>query len=454
MHQASETAHCATVMEAPVSEGGRASSLAPTWRTRLCRWRDAAVLETVGTSFAIFGLNAIQGVLLARILGPQARGEYGTAVFYTQTLTYVGLLGTLFAIARRAAQHRDQLPELRRSALRVGGLTGVATMALVSLLSLVALPTDKQYLAPLGMAVSLLLPWEHMRLALLAVDHGSSAFSRYNANQLLVASVFPAVLLAVWLSGVQWTTLIVLLTIPVPILGLLARLGVERDRVLAGPASPPPTTLVREGFPYVFSVVAADLFGRLDVFLMLWLASLTVQGYYAAAVPAANLLLVAPNALALFAFNAGAGTERPASLGRLARIGGGVLAFQVLSAAAFGLVLEPLLVLVYGEAFRGTAPLAWALLPAYALNGCALVADGFLRGRGRAGIGVWSRLSGAAVMGLAVWLLFDAWRELSIPLAASAGHAMNALWIVLAIALDGKRPADVEPVDGGWVVEA
>ena len=39
---------------------------------------------------------------------------------------------------------------------------------------------------------------------------------------------------------------------------------------------------------------------------MLWLAVISVQGCYAVAVPAAALLLVAPNALALFAFNAGA----------------------------------------------------------------------------------------------------------------------------------------------------
>lgn len=396
------------------------------------------VFGTIGTSFVVFAMQAVQGIILARILGPQARGEYGTAVFYTQTLTYVGLLGTMFAIARRAAQERP-LGNLRRAALRVGILTGLGTMGLVTILSLAALPAEKAYLAPLCVACSLMLPWEHMRLSLLAVDHGSGAFARYNANQLVGAMAFPTLLLLLWLSGSQSPTLAALLLILVPLVGLAFRLATEREPVLFGPASPPPRTLIREGFPYLFSVVASDLFARLDVFLILWLASFTVQGYYAAAVPAANLLIVAPNALALFAFNAGAATGRPRSLRSVLAAAAGVAGFQTVAALAFAAVLPTLIVLVYGREFLDAVPLAWALLPAYALNGCALVADAYLRGRGKAGIGVCSRLAGAGVMGIATALLYGRWHELSVPLAASAGHAINALWILLAVAFDVRN---------------
>jgi len=425
-----------------IREGGLAAAFR--------RLRSAAVVGTVGASFAVFFLQAVQGILLARILGPEARGEYGTALFYTQTLTYVGLLGALFSIARHAARHRDRLVPLRRAALRVGLITGCCTMALVVVLASFALPAEKQYLAPLCMACALALPWEHMRLTMLAVDHGSGNFARYNANQLLMALLLPTILLGFWLAGVHNRTVIVLVTIPIPLLALAARLAVCEGRQVAGPASPRPRVLLKEGFPYTFSVVAADLFGRLDVFLILWLTSLTVQGCYAAAVPAANLLIVAPNALALFAFNAGAAGGGPVRSRRVALAGLGVFGFQVLAAAAFAAVLPMLIVLVYGSEFRGAVPLAWALLPAYAMNGCALVADGYLRGRGKSGVGVWSRLSGAAVMGLAVWLLFGTWKELSIPLAASAGHAMNALWLAGAVLMDRRHGSD----NGGESEEA
>ena len=47
---------------------------------------------TVGASLAVFFMTAVQGVLLAHILGPKARGEYSAVTFYTQVLTYIGLL--------------------------------------------------------------------------------------------------------------------------------------------------------------------------------------------------------------------------------------------------------------------------------------------------------------------------------------------------------------------------
>src|ERR671911_636332 len=78
---------------------------------RCARWTEIRSLDlaarylpmmaTVATSLTVVALNAMQGVLLARMLGPAGRGEYGTAVFYTQTFTYIGLFGSVYVLARR-----------------------------------------------------------------------------------------------------------------------------------------------------------------------------------------------------------------------------------------------------------------------------------------------------------------------------------------------------------------
>ena len=62
---------------------------------------------TVGFAFAIVALQLGQGVLLARLLGPQGRGEYATAVLYVQMLLYIGLLGGLEVVCRYAADKSD-----------------------------------------------------------------------------------------------------------------------------------------------------------------------------------------------------------------------------------------------------------------------------------------------------------------------------------------------------------
>jgi O-antigen/teichoic acid export membrane protein len=384
-------------------------------------------------------------VLLARLLGPVGRGEYGTAVFYTQTLTYIGLFGSVYVLARRAAHAGDQLPALRNAAARYVLLTAPLTIAVVLGLALFALPTEKRYLLPLCCAYSLLLPLEHLRLMLQSIEQGAGEFRRYNAGQLINAMAFPLFLAAAWLAG--WSSLpgIVALAMFAPAAGLLFALAAARHRPAWSPAMPPLATLAGEGRPYWYSVIASDLFNRLDMLLMLLLAGLSVQGNYAAAVPAAGLLSIAPNALALFAFNAGAKAHGRVSASKVAGIAIAVILMQAAGALLLAGTLKPLMLLVYGARFEGAVPLALALLPAYALYGCTQVAEGYLRGRAKNRVSVWSRVIAAAAMAATALYLWDTWRELSVPLAAIAGQACIALCMAWGVLRDVRERKGGQP---------
>ena len=117
-------------------------------------WRQlAGVAGTLVVGFATFGLFAVQGILLARILGPEGRGEFAAIVAFPQMLLYLGLLGAAEIFARRAAQ----LPEgcsdtpLRLLAIRYGLATGLVFGLVCCLLAMVAMPQEKRYLAPMAM---------------------------------------------------------------------------------------------------------------------------------------------------------------------------------------------------------------------------------------------------------------------------------------------------------------
>ncbi len=392
------------------------------------RWRGLAT--TIGANLGVFGLNALQGVILARLLGPELRGQYGTAVFYGQNLIYIGLFGTQFSMAMRATQS-NALESLRRAAWRTGAITGLVTMVVVAALGWLALPADKHFLAPLCMLAACSLPWEHLRLSQMAVDHGSGDFRRYNLNQLLGAAALPAALIGVWLWGSTSLPLQVALFVLAPAAALAVRL-VCRDAPVWGAVEPSPRRLLREGVPFAWSVLAADLLTKLDVLLMLWLASFSIQGYYAASVPAAFLLIVAPNAIALYAFNAGARHSQAARGKQLAALIAGLVAFQTTATVVLTLALPWLMVLVYGEDFRGAVPFALMLLPAYAASGCGIVADGFLRGRGQSKHGVRARAAGGLVLMGVVALAFGKWREMSIPMGAVAANLTVAVWLLFA----------------------
>jgi enterobacterial common antigen flippase len=393
------------------------------------------VLTTVSTSFGVFAIFAVQGVFMARLLGPEKRAEYGTAVLYTQTFTYIGLFGTLLSIAGQAARNREGLQNLRRSAIRLGSFTGVATALFVIVLSLTALPAAKSFLAPLCIICALMLPLDHIRLTLLSVDHGAGAFSKYNRNLLVNAAVLPVLLGVLWITGIKSIGTVVAATLLIPVIALAYRFASEGFGIIGKKVDPPVASLLVEGLPYAAAQTSNDLFGRLDAVLILWLSSLTQQGYYTAAVSTAALLVVAPNALALFSFRSSAANGQPPTLTRTVAAGIGVLAIQLITLGAFLAFLEPLIILVFGASFRGAVPYARLLLPAYAIGGLTYVAGGYLRGQRKPLMEVWSRVIGTVVMVAVALALRASWHDLGVPLAAVCGHATCAVilcWAVLA----------------------
>jgi O-antigen/teichoic acid export membrane protein len=406
------------------------------------------IVATVATSFVLFGMLTVQGVFLARMLGPESRGEYATAVFYTQTLLYVGMFGTQHAVTRWSARRKHDAPRLVRTIRRLGLLTGFATMAAVTVLAIFALPPDKQSLAPLCVLCACFLPLEHVRLMWLAVDQGRGNFKQYNYSRLAGGLAFPAMLGIAWACGFNTVLMASVLFVLAPIVGLIYQRSIHaNDKTAARSAHGPSVKkLLQRGRPYALAVMVSDICDRLDIFLFLWLASFTAQGYYAAAVPSANLLLVIPIALAVFAFNAGARRDNRPTLAKIAKSSAAIFGVQALFTVVYAILLEPLMVLVFGQDFRGAVPLTLALLPAYGVAGCGRVAEAFLQGRNRAILGVYSRLVGAAAMGTFVYCTFDRWAEMSIPLGALVGYIVSTaiLWTVILLDAPKSRAETLE----------
>ncbi|GAB5404880.1 MAG: membrane protein [Aureliella sp.] len=384
------------------------------------------MISSVGSSLAVFGLQAFHAILLARLLGPTGRGEYATAMFYTQTMLYIGLAGSSYSIARRAMQPGTDSPSLQRSAARVGIATGTISMLIAIGLSLVGVPSDKSHLIPLCIVCTLMLPIEHLRLTALAVDHGRGKFTRYNLSRVFAAAVFPAIVIVLYWRQIDSLTLIAWLTVLVPLVGYVFYFALSDNKQLLGRASPAPSRLIREGAGDGAAVLASDLFDRLGNVLLLWLVAVHEYGLYVTAVPAATLLLVGPHTFALYSFRSGS-SETPLSRSALAKYALLVVGFQLLALGSMLVVLEPLLLFLFGEEFKGIFPVARILLFAMTANGCALVGDGYLRGCGKGSHGVWTRAVAAVAMLLSLSMLPDGSQLHRVAIAMSIGYAVNAL---------------------------
>lgn len=404
-------------------------------------WKRAGMLSSIASSLAVFGLLALHAILLSRLLGRTGRGEYGVAMFYTQTMLYIGLAGTSYSIARRAMDASTNLAALQRSAVRVGAITGLVSMLIVMMLTVVALPGDKSHLVPLCLVCSLMIPLEHIRLTAIAVDHGRGNFTRYNLSRVFAAAVFPAIVIVLYFNQNDSLELIAWLTVLVPLVGYAFFYALSDNKKLIGPTAPKPRTLIREGKNDGLAVLAGDLFDRLGNILLFWLVVVDDYALYVTALPAASLLLVGPHTFALYSFRSatdGGHTQR-----RLTGYALLVLGFQVFSLIVMFLILDPLLLFLFGEEFSGIAPVARILLFAMAANGCALVGDGYLRGLGRGTWGVWTRIIAAVVMLICSFMLPDGPQLQRIAGAMGIGYAVNASLTAILCIFCTSRAAEV-----------
>ena len=402
------------------------------------------IAATIGTTLTVFGIFMAQGILIARVLGPLGRGEFGTAMFFPRDiLLYVGLLGGIEIVNRYASSSVIAPNDLRRAAARLGMFSGILTAIAGALLSIGVLSFvdsgAKSYLIPYCLLVCLFVPWEHMHLTVSGVDRGLQDYPRYNFNRLFFAATFPVMVLVLFMTGAHklvgeyLLVTICALFVVSKVVGMVPTFrGIPVRQWLKQPDAkadvPTAGKLLRDGRPYAISLAATELFERLDILLILALATIEESGFYFVAVPAAALLTIAPNALGIFTFNAGSENRRVkfgTAIGMLV----GTALFQIVATLVLAMIVPDLIVMFYGAEFAPAIDFAWYLLPACAIKGFLQAADGYLKGCGKPMIGVVARFLSIFVMLAFVYFAIDQIGLVSIPMAACIGQALSMLII-------------------------
>jgi O-antigen/teichoic acid export membrane protein len=354
-------------------------------------------LATLFASLGAFGFFALQGILLARMLGPELRGAFAAAVLFPQALLYLGLLGAPELFAGYAARGTADAP-LRRSAAWYGWRAGLISLAVCLLLDVALIREEFRWVLPLACLCAVTLPLQQIRLAVQAVDHGQRQLNRYNQGRLLAAAAFPLVLCVASLLHVSDIKSICWLFVASQALALLlAQRGMRES--WRGPLALPVSRAMSEARPLIAAWLASELLERLDMCLMLAMVSdQATLGYYAAAVPIASLLIIVPNAASLYAFNLGARSDEIPDVRYVWKVLLLGLAIQVISALALAAALPILVPLFYGDKFAATITFAWWLMPAGVFRGLLQAIDGYLRARGKASFSVVVRLIGTGIL--------------------------------------------------------
>ena len=425
---------------------------------------------TLSASLGTFGFFAVQGILLARILGPAGRGVFAACVVFPQALLYVGLLGAseLFAGFAAEGMHRARL---RRSAFLYGLTAGVVSLLLCVVLDIFSIPADVQHALPLAIFCALTMPFQQIRLSVLAVDHGTRNLTRYNKSRLIAAAAFPALLLLSFSFGLfeqqpSWGHNS--LESPQTEVGNLSY--VRSDLVLAcwlfvlahsscflliqwgmteswvGPRAVPVIAALKKAKGLIGAWLSTELLERLDMVLILVLfANEELMGYYATAVPIAALMIIVPNAAGIYAFNRGARKEENLTLAEVWRFMGIGLIIQTASGLALALSLPFLIPLVYGSAFSPSVEFAWLLIPAGAFRGLLQAADSYLRARKNPGLGLIARLCAIPILLIGSFMLAPSLGASAVPLSLTVAQMVCFTIVAAGVIHDSSRNATMEP---------
>jgi O-antigen/teichoic acid export membrane protein len=311
-------------------------------------------LSTLATNGAILVFGMVSGILSARLLGPQGRGELAVILLWPMALATLGGLGLNQAITFFVAREPERLHALFTVAL----VLSVAQGLLLGVLGYVLLPYVLQGKAPDVLYWSrwflLSIPLVFLSGNLQNLLQGSMHLDHYNAGRMFSAAWYALVMAALYLLhrpslGDIITWLLVGYAGGVALsLVLVRRLLRPRwhwDSSILRP-------LLSYGVKTQLGGVTYYLNQRLDQLNMsVWLAP-EALGYYVVAVALASPLTIIPNAIGIVTLPAAAREAAAAARTVIRRSLRTVLLLGAMGAAVLFLLVPYLLPLLFGEAFR------------------------------------------------------------------------------------------------------
>lgn len=366
-----------------------------------------AFVGTFGTSVLIQGCTVLQGIIIARLLGPVGRGEYAAVILWPMMFAGLGIFGCNIAIARVSAKVDDH-----GAIIRTAIVLAFITSAFSSLVCFMALPwlmpQAESHLVSLARLFILFIPLNHLSLNIIAVDQGSGNFKNFNFTRAILNPSYVIILVCLWLLGireVRWFAIALLVaTITAVVVQLF--LAVRRQSFIGKLYSP--VKLVKQSIHFGLAGAAQPLYLQADKAILLWLLGAENLGLYVVALSASAVIGSITNSAAMVSFTAAAQVKRGEGFDKIAK----TFRLSALLWLVFGGILAiamPLLLpLVYGSEFASAVNPARLLIIGSAFAGHANLLDQNMRGQGRAFIGLEGRIMGLIVI-LTVGLVSTRW---------------------------------------------
>jgi O-antigen/teichoic acid export membrane protein len=430
---------------APASTGTRHASGptddhtdGPSSRPRGGLARDSLI--TIGTRFGLAVLILGTDVVLARLLGPSAKGRFTLVLLLSQLAAVIAAWGMDAALGVMAGRSRE---DARRGfanavlwSIVVGGL------AVVVACWLYGLPTDVRPRGPLAQVIpnlsaaqflygALAIPGELFFAIGLYALLGRRQVAAYNAIRLLRrATLLALVVAAAAVARLSLDVAIVCNLVALTATAIAIALAARRDGTASlHPSRPLLAEELRFGTRVLPGALAERLQLRSDAFLLNALVGVSATGVYSVTAGLAETLWYIPNALGTVMFSRAVDPAEDAAGTAVVLTRVTVAITLLLAVPAF--VLGPWLVeVLYGSPFaEAGVALRW-ILPGIVAYSVVAVLSRYLVGCGRPGLATSAMLTGLGVNIASNLVLIPALGIIGAAASSSISYWVTAILIL------------------------
>lgn len=262
------------------------------------------LVSTGATDAALVALTTVSGILAARLLGPEGRGEFAIAILWPSLIAAVGNLGLREAFTYEQAK----APNLRTVLTGHALILGVAQSVLLMALGLVLVPlltrTQPATVTAAGLLFLWMIPANLLAQYALGLLQGNLDIAIFNIIRLSVSIVYLVAVILLWVNSsvTVWSVTAALLaanivTAILAVISVLTKFG-ARWRI--------DLDLTRGLFSYGIRNHAGSmtflLNQRADQMLMAILITPIQLGWYTAAVNISGMARLASGAFGTLAF--------------------------------------------------------------------------------------------------------------------------------------------------------
>ena len=391
------------------------------------------VLSTVATNVAMAGLGVVTGVLAARLLGPEGRGQLGAIQLWPSALATFAMLGLSEALVYFSAKNPQEAGRYLGSAMFLALISTFPFMLIgywlmphvLSAQSPQIISAARWYLWLIPVYALVGMPYHPLRnLKDMAWWNVLRTLPGLGWLGLLIWALLQARADPQYLAS---SHLVVLGFIFVPVLLVVAR----RVQGPYWPRRSDFAPMLRYGLPSATATLPQMLNLRLDQMLMAAFLPVQTLGLYVVAVAWSNAVHPILNAFGAVLFPRVASETDAQEQARVFSQGVRMSVLAAVAVAVPVLAATPwVLPFVFGEGFRPAIPAALVLIVAATISGLNQILQEGLRGLGHPKVVMWSEFAGLAVTALALWFLLQPFQILGAAIASLLGYSTVTLYLV------------------------